>query len=445
MSVFEETLDWIQSQAPHEKEYHQAVSSVCKDIVPVVNANEDYKRANVLRRILLPDQIHTFKVEWEDDTGCCRVNQGWRVQQTNVLGPYKGGTRFTPRVNLSVLKFLAFEQSFKNALTGLSLGAGKGGADFDIKNASDSEIRRFSNAYMEKLHNHIGARRDVPAGDINVGSRELGWMYGKYLRLTQSYEGALSGKPTSISGSEMREQATGFGVIHFLIEALAHQSLNIENQSIVISGAGNVALHAALKAIQKGARVISLSNSKGLYVDNSGISDADIHWLLANKSEHDNALEQLSKKTQADFQQGETPWNLKCDIAIPCATQNEINEKAAISLCKHGTSYVIEGANMPCTSKAIDIFRDNNMRHIPGKAANAGGVILSAFEMQQNADFTYRQYDKLEKQLANAMQSIHKRCVDESQRSNETHIDYERSATVAGFRILADALVASGY
>lgn len=445
MSLLRETMGWVEQHSPEQAAYLQAVEGVCREIVPIINANDVYKEHNVLKRLIVPDQVIQFKVEWEDDNGRCRVNNGWRVQHNNLLGPYKGGTRFTPDVNTSVLKFLAFEQSFKNALSGLTLGAGKGGADFDPKHASESEIRRFCNAYMENLYRHIGSHTDVPAGDINVSDRELGWMYGKYLRLTKQYDGAISGKPLQISGSELRVEATGFGVIYFLQQVMHYHGESIEGANIAISGAGNVALHAALKANRLGAKVKTLSNSKGTYFDDSGLSESDLTWLIEHKHAYTNALDELAKSTGGVFYQKQVPWDIDVDIAIPCATQNEIDESCASTIVKRSVKYLVEGANMPCDKAATAILQNSDMIVVPGKASNAGGVILSGFEMQQNANFSYRNADQLTQQLQDSMSSIHEACVIESQRAGEQTINYGRSATVAGFRRLADAMVATGY
>jgi glutamate dehydrogenase (NADP+) len=445
LTIFDETLSWAEAQAEGQTEYLQSVESVCKELVPIIGANEDYKKHRVLPRLLVPDQIIQFKVEWEDDQGECQTNRGWRVQHSQLLGPYKGGTRFVGSLNESILKFLAFEQSFKNALSGLSLGAGKGGADFDPKQASVNEIRRFCNAYIEQLAPYIGGNTDIPAGDIGVSSRELGWMFGRYLKLRKSYSGVLSGKPIEIAGSNLREEATGFGLVYFLENVLQHQQQSISNKKIAISGAGNVALHVAQKSVEKGAAVISLSNSEGCYIDQQGLEARDIAFLLEQANEPTNALQELANASRGDFVKSARAWDLPHDIAIPCATQNEIDEDAAQALCNSGAAILIEGANMPCTQAALSVIEQEKVCYVPGKAANAGGVVLSGFEMQQNADFTYRSYEQLDKQLNQVMQDIHRRCIEESMRKQEQDVNYARAATVAGFRRLADAMLASAY
>jgi glutamate dehydrogenase (NADP+) len=449
MSLVTETLDWLAEIAPNEPEYIQAASSLLEQFAPIINANEQYKRANVAQRLLVPNHIHSFKIEWEDDTHQCRVNTGWRVQHSNLLGPYKGGTRFTPTTSQSVLKFLALEQSFKNALTGLTLGAGKGGADFNPKQASPNEIRRFCKAYSLAVHEHIGSHQDVPAGDMGVGSREIGWMYGEYLKLTHQYQGAFSGKPLELGGSQLRTQATGFGVIYFLQQALAYQDKTLEGMRVCISGAGNVALYAAQKAIESGAKVLTLSNSRGVFVNEKGVSLASVAWLIdqsENPQESNaNALEALAEKGEGDYLANQTPWQFESDIALPCATQNEIDKESAQAIVDNNIVWVVEGANMPCTQQAEEVFEEASIVHVPGKASNAGGVILSGFEMQQNADFTYRSEEKLDEQLKQAMKNIHDACLKESQAANEIQVNYKRSAVVSGFRALANALLSAGF
>jgi glutamate dehydrogenase (NADP+) len=450
MSLYEETMQWLRELAPHETEYLQAVEEVCEHIVPIVNANKAYKNNNVLQRLLLPQKIIEFAVEWENDAGSCEINKGWRVQHSNSLGPYKGGTRFHPKLNLSVLKFLAFEQSIKNALTELTLGAGKGGANFSPKGRSENEVRRFCRAYMRNLAEHIGENIDVPAGDINVSDKELGFMFGEYLNVTKRYEGALSGKPLIIGGSELRIPATGFGIIYFLEAMLAEQSEQLRGKAVLVSGAGNVALHCALKAAEKGAKVLSLSNSRGFLHSEEGLEEGDINWLIDNAGKYENALAELANenrksKTSLCFHEGKVPWDLQADIAIPCATQNEIDKDAANRIVNNIGFGLVEGANMPCTKEASSVLLESSLHYAPGKAANAGGVILSGFEMQQNSTMRYEAPNDLAKRLEQRMQAIHKACVDESKVLGEKKINYIKGANVAGFRRIADAIVARGY
>ena len=445
MSLFNETLNWIEASSPHENEYLQAAEEICEYIVPIVNANEAYKENNVLQRILVPQRVIQFAVEWEDDDHQCRVNTGWRVQHSNILGPYKGGTRFHPKLNLSILKFLALEQSFKNSLTGLSLGAGKGGADFDPTHCSENEIRRFSKAYARGLYFHIGPNTDVPAGDINVSAKELGYMFAEQLRMTGSFAGNFSGKPLVLGGSKLRVEATGYGLLYFVANMLKQIDESMEDKTVAISGAGNVAIHAAEKAIAMNAQVLTLSNSRGLFSCDQGLTQAHINWLKDNKGQSENELQELAKSHDGEYQEGASPWSIAADIALPCATQNEIDDNAAQQIIKNTRIALVEGANMPCTKPAIDKLIASNLLYAPGKAANAGGVILSAFEMQQNAAMRYESEDMLDKRLRQRMYEIHEACVMESNRLGNSSIDYVQGANVSGFRRLADAIVVSGF
>lgn len=445
MSLYTSTQNWLTQQAKHQSEYLQATDEVLKHIVPIVNANEDYKSHNVLQRVLIPQQVFQFAVVWETDEGEVKVNNGWRIQHNNLLGPYKGGTRFHKSVNLSVLKFLAFEQSFKNALTGLLIGSGKGGADFDPSDCSEREIRRFCKAYIRALDAQIGATVDVPAGDINVSSKEIGYMFGELLRLNKKHEGMLSGKPTSLGGSNLRIEATGYGVMYFAKEMLNNIGDKIEDKKICISGAGNVARYCAQQAIKMGATVLSLSNSKGTFYCENGLSEQHIDWLNANQSKYNNALDELSNHLPGEFTSNSTPWTIKADIAIPCATQNEIDKDAAATIVKNFSTAIVEGANMPCTSAATQTILDSDILYAPGKAANAGGVIVSAFEMQQHASMKYYTAYELDKRLQQRMKAIHDSCANESKALGNKKLDYVQGANVAGFRKLADAIVASGY
>ncbi len=444
MSLETEVNDWLENQAKHQDEYLQVARELCEHIIPIANANSDYKKHNVVKRLLAPQQIHQFYVEWEDDNHCCNINKGWRIQHNNTLGPYKGGTRFSLNLNESVLKFLALEQTFKNALTGLSLGAGKGGADIDVKNCSHHEIRRFSKAYMRSLAPYIGYDKDIPAGDINVSNREIGYMFGEQLKHSKSYTGSLSGKPILLGGSELRNQATGFGIIYFLEQMLSECGKTVKDKSVCISGAGNVALHCAYKAIELGAKVLSLSNSKGVLFIKNGLETEHVQWLLDNKQEP-NALKTLSEKFVGEFIDDETPWSIDCEVAIPCATQNEIDEKQAKQIVNNTTNIMIEGANMPCTHKAEKVIADSHLLHAPGKATNAGGVVLSAFEMQQNAAMRYADKGKLDTRLRERMKRIHDVCLYESKNLKRPSVDYIAGATVSAFRKLADATISLGY
>ena len=446
-SNFEEIYTFLNEKFANETEYLQAVHEVLEDIVPIYNANKDYKAFDIIRRICMPERIIYFTVSWMNSDGDIEVNQGWRVQHNSAMGPYKGGLRFHPTVNLSVLKFLAFEQCFKNALTGLPMGGGKGGSDFNPKGRTDRDIMLFCQAFMRELQRHIGANTDVPAGDINVGAREIGYLYGEYRRLNNKFEGVLTGKGLEFGGSYVRTEATGFGLIYFLEAVCRHQGTPIEGKTIAVSGAGNVALHAALKEVEKGGKVISLSNSRGLLHNENGLTDTALKWAIDNHANRNNILADMSDENMGKWIADKKPWHLKCDIALPCATQNELLEEDAKSLLDNGCQMVLEGANMPCTNEAQALFLDAQIAYVPGKASNAGGVALSGLEMSQNAMFNQRNASALDEQLYSIMESIHQRCVDEGKSEGDagsSYVDYMKGANVAAFRRLADAMVAQG-
>lgn len=435
---------FLAQRFPHESEYLQATSEVLTDIMPIYNANATYKHYDIVRRLCLPERIIYFTVSWMNSHGEVEVNQGWRVQHNSVMGPYKGGLRFHPSVNLSILKFLAFEQTFKNALTGLPMGGGKGGSDFNPKGRSDHDIMLFCQSFMRELQRHIGAQTDVPAGDINVGAREIGFLYGEYRRLNNRFEGVLTGKGLEFGGSYVRTEATGFGLVYFLEAVCKAHNTDIEGQRIAISGAGNVALHAALKAKQKGAIVVTLSNSKGTLACTSGFHESDIQWAIHNHTMESNVLTALCQQSERNMQwhKAQTPWSEEVDIALPCATQNELNHSDAESLIHSGCKMVLEGANMPCTERAQQAFKKAKVVFVPGKASNAGGVALSGLEMAQNAVFSQDDANTLDAQLKTIMQDIHYRCEQEG--TSDTGIDYAKGANVAAFRRVADAMVAQG-
>ena len=445
-SNFEEIYDFLNDKFSNEVEYLQAVHEVLEDIVPIYNANEDYKAFDIVRRICMPERIIYFTVSWMNSEGIIEVNQGWRVQHNSAMGPYKGGLRFHPTVNLSVLKFLAFEQCFKNALTGLPMGGGKGGSDFNPKGRSDRDIMLFCQAFMRELQRHIGANTDVPAGDINVGAREIGYLYGEYRRLNNRFEGVLTGKGLEFGGSYVRTEATGFGLIYFLEAVCKQRNSHIEGNTIAVSGAGNVALHAALKAVEKGGKVISLSNSRGLLHVEEGLSDTALKWAIKNHNNRDNILVDMADKNMGKWIADKKPWHIKCDIALPCATQNELLEADAKLLLDNGCKMVLEGANMPCANEAQAHFLEAKIVYVPGKASNAGGVALSGLEMSQNAMFNQRNANILDDQLYAIMENIHQRCVTEGQGVGDEndYIDYMKGANIAAFRRLADAMVAQG-
>ena len=434
--------EWISQRHPDQQEYLQATREIAGDIIDVYNANDEYQQFDVLRRLTVPERIIHFSVCWLNDAGKVEINQGWRVQHSGLIGPYKGGLRFHPTVNESILKFLAFEQSFKNALTGLPMGGAKGGSDFNPKGRSQHEIMRFCQTFMTELQHHIGPNTDVPAGDINVGAREIGYMYGQYRNIHNRFSGTLTGKGLSFGGSHVRTEATGFGLIYMLQAVLEHHQQAIEGLRIGISGAGNVALHAALRAAQLGATVVSLSNSRGCIVNNNGFSEADIQWAIAHKANEDNILTALQEHAGGDWHDGKTPWDAPMDIALPCATQNELDEDAAQTLVHNDVAFILEGANMPCTDAARKVFEQHHIPFVPGKAANAGGVAISGMEMAQNASFQRDSYPQIDKTLQQIMRDIHQKMVEEGTHNGRTN--YAKGANIAGFKRLADAMVAQG-
>lgn len=441
-SQYDALISWLEACYPNEPEYLQAVKEIVNDVLPVYYVHEDFKRYNVLTRLCVPERVIHFNVSWLNDQDEVEIHQGWRVQHSGLIGPYKGGLRFHPTVNASILKFLAFEQTFKNALTGLPIGGAKGGSNFNPKGRSDNEIMRFCQAFMLELHRHIGANTDVPAGDINVGGREIGYLYGAYRRLENRFEGAITGKDLEFGGSHVRTEATGFGLIFFLQCVLASHEDTMPGKQIVISGAGNVALHAALKAIQLQGTVVTLSNSRGCYVYKDGLTEEMVNWAMQENTNHENILEAMQKEFGGEWQQDAVPWNTPCDIALPCATQNELDAEQAKILLKNGCEYVLEGANMPCTEGAQKAFIAAQIPYVPGKASNAGGVALSSLEMSQNANFRRTAFTTLEQDLKDIMESIHEQCVEEGQEDGWIH--YSRGANIAAFRRLASAMVSQG-
>lgn len=375
---------YLDDIAPNEPEFHQAVGEVIPDIKSIIDNNQIYKDANIFERLVTPERIIQFQVAWQRDDGSVQVNRGYQVQFNGAIGPYKGGLRLHPSVNLSVLKFLGFEQTLKNALTGLPMGGGKGGSDFNPSGRTDAEIMRFCAAFMQQLYRFIGPNTDIPAGDINVSAREIGYLFGAYRRLTGRFEGALTGKGLAYGGSPLRTEATGFGVLYFLRDMLEAHDGGVEGKRIIISGAGNVATHAALKATEMGAKVISLSDSGSFIYDPDGLTPAKIKWVQDHKSKSGASLEAYVQEYGGKWTREAAPWDLEADIALPCATQNELDGKAAKTLLKNGIMAVVEGANMPCTADAKHAFDKAKILFAPGKAANAGGVAVSGLEISQN-------------------------------------------------------------
>ncbi|SFR75689.1 glutamate dehydrogenase (NADP) [Marinobacter daqiaonensis] len=442
MTAFQEqTRDYLKRHHPNSDEFHQAVREVYDDIASLYRKHRHYRDWNIAERMMEPDRIIRFRVCWEDDKGRVQVNRGWRVQFNNVLGAYKGGIRFHPSVNESVLKFLGFEQCFKNALTGLPMGGGKGGADFDPKGRSEREIMRFCQAYMQELFHHIEPQVDVPAGDIHVGSREIGYLYGHYLKLTHRWEGVLTGKSPNFGGSCGRTEATGFGVVYFLKDMLEAHDHELEGKRVMISGAGTVALYAAKKCIAEGASVITLSDSGGTLVFRDGLTEEEWDSLYRLKLEDHGELRDAEHGT---FHQSRQPWTLvKGTIALPCATENEIDDKAMKHMLENGLVALCEGANMPLTRDARERLLRDNIPYGPGKAANAGGVAVSGLERSQNAALQSWSLNTVDSLLGEIMVDIHKRCIENVDRQNGVY-PYSKGANIYGFRRLADAMVSYG-
>jgi glutamate dehydrogenase (NADP+) len=438
----ESVLNRIEQKDPDQTEFHQAVKEVLTSVIPFIQNNKKYQRPGLLERLTEPERSIIFRVPWEDDNGNYKVNRGFRVQFNSALGPYKGGLRFRPSLNLGIVKFLAFEQIFKNSLTGLPLGGGKGGADFDPRNKSDAEIMRFCQSFMNELFRYISNDMDVPAGDIGVGEKEVGYMFGQYKRLTAQFNGVLTGKGLAYGGSKLRTQSTGYGVIYFVQEMLKHRSESIEGKSIVISGSGNVAQFACEKAIQLGAKVISMSDSDGFIHDTDGINVEKLNFIKELKNVRRGRIREYADEHQSAYHEGK-PWGLPCDIALPCATENEIHEEDARTLIDNGIYCVAEGANMPCTEKAIKLLYLSGILYAPGKASNAGGVAVSGLEMTQNANRLSWKFEDLDQQLVKIMQSIHNKCIEYGQESNG--VDYLKGANIAGFIKVADAMIAQGH
>ncbi|HCN17658.1 MAG: NADP-specific glutamate dehydrogenase [Psychrobacter sp.] len=441
-----QAIEKVEARYAHQPEFVQAVKEVAITIAPLYDAHPEYDTFKIFERLVEPDRIICFRINWENDKGEVQVNRGWRVQFSNALGPYKGGVRFHPTVNQSVLKFLGFEQIFKNALTGLPMGGGKGGSDFDPKGKTDSEIRRFCYAFMRELHHYVNKDIDVPAGDIGVGGREVSYMFAMYKNLTREYGGVLTGKGVGFGGSLMRTEATGYGAVYFLENMLAVQNDDIKGKRVLISGAGNVSLHAAEKAHMLGGIVVTVSDSQGTLYDEAGLNQEKIDWLKAQKAKS-KPLADYVDVYGGEWLAKQKPWQIKGDIAIPSATQNEVNEDDAQLMVKNGIKYVVEGANMPLTAEAIDYIRLHRVHYAPGKAANAGGVAVSALEMSQNSVRQYKTFEQIDLRLKNIMKNIHDSAADASEQYGQTengYINYMAGANIVGFKRVADALVAYG-
>ena len=436
-------MDGVKSRNRGQHEFHQAVEEFANDVIPFVNENPYYQDHNLSERITEPDRVIMFRVTWEDDNGRIRVNKGYRVQHSNAIGPYKGGLRFHPTVSLSVLKFLAFEQVFKNSLTGLPMGGAKGGSNFDPKGKSNGEIMRFCQAFMSELHRHIGPFTDVPAGDIGVGAREISYLFGQYKRLTNQFTGVLTGKGLSFGGSEIRVEATGYGTIYFMEDMLRHQKQSIEGKTCLVSGSGNVAIYATEKLIQHGAKPVTLSDSGGFIHDPDGITKKKLKWVKALKEVRFGRISEYADEFGVKYYPGERPWVVPCDLAFPCATQNEVNREEAKLLIKNGCTGVAEGANMGSDNDAIKVYRDAKILFGPPKAANAGGVAVSGLEMAQNSMRMSWSRKELNQHLGDIMRGIHERCVEYGSEPGG-YVDYVKGANIAGFKKVADALISYG-
>lgn len=435
-------MDEVIRKNPGEPEFHQAVKEIAVKIIPFINKNPKYENAYILERMTEPDRTIIFRVCWEDDDGKPRVNRGYRVQFNNAIGPYKGGLRFHPTVNLSILKFLGFEQIFKNSLTTLPMGGGKGGADFDPKSKSDSEVMRFCQSYMIELCRYIGENTDVPAGDIGVGLREIGYMYGQYQKLQNEFTGVLTGKGIGFGGSPLRTEATGYGSVYFASEMLRTQDQTLGGKTCLISGSGNVSIYTAEKLIEEGAKVVTLSDSSGFIYDRDGLNKEKLEYVKDLKNNRRGRISEYAEEFGCEYFAGEKPWKVPCDIAFPSATQNEIDEHDARMLIENGCLAVCEGANMPTTYGGIQIFEDARILHAPSKAANAGGVAVSGLEMSQNALGLMWEHEEINEQLSVIMKRIHNQCV-EFGKSNG-YIDYFKGANIAGFVKVADVMLAYG-
>ena len=429
---------------PGEKEFHQAVREVVESVAPYIEAYPYLKELKVLERIAEPERVIMFRVPWVDDNGEIQINKGYRIQMNSALGPYKGGLRFHPSVNLSILKFLAFEQVFKNSLTTLPMGGGKGGSNFNPKGKSDNEVMRFSQRFMTELQRHIGQDTDVPAGDIGVGGREIGYMFGQYKRLRDEFTGTLTGKGLAWGGSLMRPEATGYGACYFAQEMLATRGKSFKGQTVAISGSGNVAQYAAEKATALGAKVVTLSDSNGFIYDPDGIDQSKIEYVKRLKNVIRGRIKEYVKEyPNAKYFPDERPWSIPCDIAMPCATQNEVNEEEARMLVKNGCYCVTEGANMPCVPEAIAVFHQAKILYSPGKASNAGGVATSGIEMSQNSIRQKWTAEEVDAQLHRIMTDIHAACVKYG-KEEDGYVNYVKGANIAGFIKVANAMVDQG-
>jgi len=441
-SSVEDFMKAVKHKNPNETEFHQAVHEVIDSLWGFLKDNQNYIHSGVINRIVEPERVIMFRVPWRNDRSEVEVNRGYRIEFNSAIGPYKGGLRFHPSVNLSILKFLGFEQVFKNSLTTLPMGGGKGGSDFDPKGKSDNEVMSFCQSFMTELSRHIGPDTDVPAGDIGVGGREIGYMFGQYKRIRNEFTGVLTGKGLNWGGSLIRPEATGYGCVYFVEEMLKHSNNSIDGKCVVVSGSGNVAQYATEKVNHLGGKVVTLSDSSGFIYDPDGINEEKLEWVIDLKNNKRGRIKEYAENFGCEYFEGKRPWGIKCDVALPCATQNEINDSDANELVKNNVLAVSEGANMPSDPGAINVFQGSNVLFGPGKAANAGGVAVSGLEMSQNSMRIKWEREEVDNKLFNIMKSIHSSCVDHGNVNN--NIDYVKGANIAGFIKVADAMTDQG-
>ena len=438
-----EVLETLKRRFPNEPEYLQAVTEVLETIEEVYNQHPEFERANLIERLCIPDRIIQFRVSWADDKGNIHTNMGYRVQHNNVIGPYKGGIRFHRSVNLSILKFLAFEQTFKNSLTTLPMGGAKGGSDFSPRGKSNAEVMRFCQAFMNELYRHIGPNEDIPAGDIGVGGREVGYMFGQYKKLTHQFAGILTGKGKEFGGSDIRPEATGYGNIYFLENMLKTRNISLEGKTVLVSGSGNVAQYTVEKLLDLGAKPVTLSDSDGYIYDPDGIDREKLAFVMELKNIERGRIKEYAEHYGVKYVEGGRPWGEKADIATPCATQNEIDKNDAIALINNGVIAISEGANMPTTPEAIKVFQEAKILYAPGKASNAGGVAVSGLEMTQNSERLNWTREEVDEKLHRIMNDIHENCVKYGT-EEDGYINYVKGANIAGFLKVAKAMMAQG-
>ncbi len=442
-SQLEAFMNTVSAKNHHEAEFLQAVKEVAETVIPFMEENPRYKNHKILERMVEPERVIMFKVPWLDDEGKPQVNRGYRVEFNSAIGPYKGGLRFHPSVNLSILKFLGFEQIFKNALTTLPIGGGKGGSDFDPKGKSDNEVMKFCQSFMTELSRHIGPDTDVPAGDIGVGGREIGYMFGQYKRIRNEFSGVLTGKGVNWGGSLIRPEATGYGVVYFTAEMLASKDQELKGKTVVISGSGNVAQFAAQKVLHMGGKVVTMSDSSGYIHVPEGIHSEKLNFIMDLKNKRRGRIKEVADEFDGvSYHEGATPWSVACDVALPCATQNELKGDDAKTLVENGVTAVAEGANMPSTPEAIGVFEEHKVLFAPGKASNAGGVATSALEMSQNSMRMSWTAEEVDQKLRNIMKGIHENC--QKYGTEGGHINYIKGANIAGFVKVADAMIDQG-